>query len=118
MISDIFSNGINIISLRRNVTLDDVGGCGVYLLSDLSTGVTGETHVDCGYCRRYEAIDAPDMSPEKKKFKLLKFSIENLNGKQLFGNIFKFTSFGKESHGKAIGCIVDGVPLILSMKKN
>src|SRR5512134_2567888 len=36
--------------LRRNVTLDEVGGSGVYLLSDLSTGVTGETHyVDCGY---------------------------------------------------------------------
>ncbi len=36
--------------LRRNVTLDDVGGCGVYFLSDLSAGVTGETHhVDCGY---------------------------------------------------------------------
>ena len=29
--------------LRRNVTLNDVGGCGVYLLSDLSAGVTGET---------------------------------------------------------------------------
>ena len=36
--------------LRRNVTLDEVGGAGLYLLSDLSTGVTGETHyVDCGY---------------------------------------------------------------------
>ena len=36
--------------LRRNVTLDEVGGAGVYLLSDLSAGVTGETHhVDCGY---------------------------------------------------------------------
>src|SRR5512134_193233 len=36
--------------LRRNVTLDEVGGSGVYLLSDLSAGVTGETHhVDCGY---------------------------------------------------------------------
>ena len=36
--------------LRRNVTLDEVGGAGVYLLSDLSSGVTGETHhVDCGY---------------------------------------------------------------------
>jgi enoyl-[acyl-carrier protein] reductase I len=36
--------------LRRNVTLDEVGGSGVYLLSDLSTGVTGEIHyVDCGY---------------------------------------------------------------------
>ena len=51
--------------LRRNVTLDDVGGCGVYLLSDLSAGVTGETHhVDCGYhVVGMKAIDAPDMSP-------------------------------------------------------
>ena len=55
--------------LRRNVTLNDVGGCGVYLLSDLSTGVTGETHhVDCGYhVVGMKAIDAPDMSPEKKE---------------------------------------------------
>jgi enoyl-[acyl-carrier protein] reductase I len=55
--------------LRRNVTLNDVGGCGVYLLSDLSAGVTGETHhVDCGYhVVGMKAIDAPDMSPEKKK---------------------------------------------------
>ena len=54
--------------LRRNVTLNDVGGCGVYLLSDLSAGVTGETHhVDCGYhVVGMKAIDAPDMSPEKK----------------------------------------------------
>ena len=54
--------------LRRNVTLEDVGGCGVYLLSDLSAGVTGETHhVDCGYhIVGMKAIDAPDMSPEKK----------------------------------------------------
>ena len=36
--------------LRRNVTLDEVGGSGLYLLSPLSTGVTGECHhVDCGY---------------------------------------------------------------------
>ena len=56
--------------LRRNVTLNDVGGCGVYLLSDLSTGVTGETHhVDCGYhVVGMKAIDAPDMSPEKKEY--------------------------------------------------
>ena len=55
--------------LRRNVTLDDVGGCGVYLLSDLSAGVTGELHhVDCGYhVVGMKAIDAPDMSPEKKE---------------------------------------------------
>lgn len=36
--------------MERNVTLDDVGGSGLYFLSSLSSGVTGETHhVDCGY---------------------------------------------------------------------
>src|SRR3712207_1691520 len=36
--------------LRRNVTLEEVGGSALYLLSDLSSGVTGEVHhVDCGY---------------------------------------------------------------------
>lgn len=36
--------------LRRNVTIDEVGGAGLYLLSDLSSGVSGEVHhVDCGY---------------------------------------------------------------------
>jgi enoyl-[acyl-carrier protein] reductase I len=36
--------------LRRNVSIDDVGGAGLYLLSDLGRGVTGEVHhVDCGY---------------------------------------------------------------------
>ena len=50
--------------LRRNVTLDDVGGAGMYLLSDLSSGVTGETHhVDCGYhVVGMKAVDAPDMT--------------------------------------------------------
>ncbi|MBL4639157.1 MAG: SDR family oxidoreductase [Kordiimonadaceae bacterium] len=36
--------------LRRNITLDDVAGSGLYLLSDLSSGVTGEIHyVDAGF---------------------------------------------------------------------
>lgn len=36
--------------LRRNITMEDVGGAGLYLLSNLSSGVTGETHhVDSGY---------------------------------------------------------------------
>jgi enoyl-[acyl-carrier protein] reductase I len=36
--------------MERNVGLEEVGGSGLYLLSDLSTGVTGEVHhVDCGY---------------------------------------------------------------------
>jgi enoyl-[acyl-carrier protein] reductase I len=37
-------------ALRRGVSLDDLGGAGVYLLSELSSGVTGEIHfVDSGY---------------------------------------------------------------------
>jgi enoyl-[acyl-carrier protein] reductase I len=50
--------------LKRNVTLEDVGGAGLYLLSDLSSGVTGETHhVDCGYhVVGMKAVDAPDIS--------------------------------------------------------
>jgi len=36
--------------LKRNVTIDEVGRSGLYLLSDLGSGVTGEVHhVDCGY---------------------------------------------------------------------
>ncbi len=50
--------------LRRNVTMDDIGGAGLYLLSDLSSGVTGETHhVDCGYnIVGMKAVDAPDIA--------------------------------------------------------
>jgi enoyl-[acyl-carrier protein] reductase I len=50
--------------LRRNVTIDEVGSAGVYLLSDLSTGVTGEVHhVDCGYhVVGMKHPDAPDIS--------------------------------------------------------
>jgi enoyl-[acyl-carrier protein] reductase I len=52
--------------LRRNVTIDDVGKSALYLLSDLSSGVTGETHhVDAGYhVVGMKAVDAPDMSKE------------------------------------------------------
>ncbi|MEO1328420.1 MAG: enoyl-ACP reductase FabI [Pseudomonadota bacterium] len=50
--------------LRRNVTQDDVGRAGLYLVSPLSSGVTGETHhVDCGYhVVGMKAEDAPDIS--------------------------------------------------------
>ena len=50
--------------LRRNVTIDDVGGAGIYLLSDLASGVTGEIHhVDSGYnVIGMKAEDAPDIS--------------------------------------------------------
>ncbi|CUI00913.1 enoyl-ACP reductase FabI [Leisingera aquaemixtae] len=50
--------------LRRNVTIGDVGNSALYLLSDLSSGVTGENlHVDAGYhVVGMKAVDAPDIS--------------------------------------------------------
>lgn len=50
--------------LRRNVTIEDVGGAALYLLSDLASGVTGEIHhVDGGYnVVGMKAEDAPDIS--------------------------------------------------------
>jgi enoyl-[acyl-carrier protein] reductase I len=50
--------------LRRNVTIEDVGGAGLYLLSELASGVTGETHhVDSGYhVVGMKAEDAPDIT--------------------------------------------------------
>lgn len=52
--------------LRRNVTIDDVGSSALYFLSDLSSGVTGETHhVDAGYHTvGMKQEDAPDIALE------------------------------------------------------
>ena len=53
--------------LRRNITIDDVGGSGLYFLSDLSSGVTGEVHhVDGGYhVVGMKQVDAPDLPLDK-----------------------------------------------------
>ena len=50
--------------LRRTTTLEDVGGSGLYLLSNLSSGVTGEVHhVDSGYHTvGMKQVDAPDIT--------------------------------------------------------
>lgn len=50
--------------LRRNTTIEDVGGAAVYLLSDLGRGTTGENlHVDSGYhVVGMKAVDAPDIA--------------------------------------------------------
>ena len=50
--------------LRRNVTIEDVGGGGLYLLSDLASGVTGEIHhIDAGYnVVGMKQEDAPDIA--------------------------------------------------------
>jgi len=52
--------------LGRGVTLDELGGSALYLLSDLSGGVTGEVHfVDCGY--NIIAMPQPDALREEEK---------------------------------------------------
>jgi enoyl-[acyl-carrier protein] reductase I len=53
--------------LRRNVTINEVGGAAVYLLSDLANGVTGEVHhVDCGYhVVGMKHPEAPDIGIEQ-----------------------------------------------------
>ena len=53
--------------LKRTVTIDEVGDSALYLLSDLSRGVTGEVHhVDSGYHTiGMKAVDAPDISTVK-----------------------------------------------------
>jgi len=50
--------------LRRNVTIEDVGGAALYFLSGLASGVTGETHhVDGGYhIIGMKQEDAPDIA--------------------------------------------------------
>ncbi|HET7411835.1 MAG TPA: enoyl-ACP reductase FabI [Pararhizobium sp.] len=53
--------------LKRSVTIEEVGDSAMYLLSDLSRGVTGEVHhVDSGYHTvGMKAVDAPDISVVK-----------------------------------------------------
>jgi enoyl-[acyl-carrier protein] reductase I len=57
-----FSKILNFVEksapLRRNVTIDEVGNVAAFLLSDLSSGITGEiTYVDCGFSTVAAGID-------------------------------------------------------------
>jgi enoyl-[acyl-carrier protein] reductase I len=54
--------------MKRTVTIEEVGDAGLYLLSDLSRGVTGEVHhVDSGYhVVGMKAVDAPDIATVKE----------------------------------------------------
>jgi enoyl-[acyl-carrier protein] reductase I len=63
--------------LRRTVTIDEVGNSALYLLSDLSSGVTGDIHfVDSGYniismpraeaLKRIDEAEAAGESPDKR----------------------------------------------------
>ncbi|MBN9079030.1 MAG: enoyl-[acyl-carrier-protein] reductase [Rhizobiales bacterium 65-79] len=56
--------------LRRAITLDEVGGAALYLLSDMSSGVTGEIHyVDSGYhivsMPTLDELKRTDLAPEQ-----------------------------------------------------
>ena len=52
--------------LRRTVALEEIGGAALYLLSDLSTGVTGDIHyVDCGY--NIVAMPHPDALQDRRR---------------------------------------------------
>lgn len=55
--------------LRRTVSIEDVGAAGLYLVSDLSRGVTGEVHhVDAGYhVQGMKNEDAPDITVTKSE---------------------------------------------------
>lgn len=55
-------------ALRRTVSIEEVGAAGLYLLSDLASGVTGEVHhVDAGYhVQGMKNEDAPDISVAKE----------------------------------------------------
>ena len=53
--------------MGRNVSIEEIGNVGVYFVSDLSTGVTGENHhVDAGYhVMGMKREDAPDLTLNK-----------------------------------------------------
>ena len=55
---------LKLTNRHGDVTIEDVGGAGLYMLSDLSSGVTGEVHhVDSGYhLVGMKQEDAPDIS--------------------------------------------------------
>ena len=54
--------------LERNITREEVGAAGMFLLSDLASGITGEIlHVDCGY----NVMGSPGRAIEKVKTLIL-----------------------------------------------
>ena len=55
--------------MGRNVSIEEVGNAGVYFLSDLSSGVTGENHhVDAGYhVMGMKREDSPDLTLHKEE---------------------------------------------------
>ena len=94
--------------LRRTVTTNEVGDTAMFLLSDLARGITGEIlHVDAGYhIVGMKAEDAPDIAVVEQQEQRWLEAVMSHNS---FGHLFRVTTFG-ESHGPAIGCVVDGCP--------
>ncbi len=97
--------------LKRNVTIEDVGGSALYLLSDLAAGVSGEVHhVDCGYhVVGMKAVDNVAATRAMLGPVPSAAVAAALMAGNSFGTLFRFTTWG-ESHGPAIGVVVDGVP--------
>jgi enoyl-[acyl-carrier protein] reductase I len=55
--------------MHRNVTLEDIGKTGLFLASDLSTGITGEViHVDCGCHAVYASVEEMDATVKAHKY--------------------------------------------------
>ena len=96
--------------LRRNVTTQEVGGAGLFLLSDLGSGVTGEIlYVDSGYnTTGMVAVDSSKTDGGAAARHFLANVLQHLR------HIVPLYHEG-ESHGPAIGCVVDGVPPLMDL---
>ena len=97
--------------LKRNVTTEEVGDAGLYLLSDLGTGVTGEVIMSTPAITS-SAWSRPRRQADRRAARQLRRRVERRPAAMAgnsFGTLFRFTSWG-ESHGPAIGCVVDGTP--------
>ena len=90
--------------LRRNVTIEDVGGAGLYLLSDLASRRDRRDPP----CRRRLQRDR-----HEGRGRAGHRDDVSVNS---FGRVFRFTTWG-ESHGPAIGAVVDGCPPGLALSE-
>jgi len=71
----LYWNAIN-APLQRSVSIEDVGGSGLFLLSDLASGVTGEVHyVDSGY--NVQGMILPTQDAAQKSAELLNKIVES-----------------------------------------
>ena len=91
--------------LERNTTIEEVGGAGLYLLSPLSVGRhrRGPSRRQRLPHRRHEEPGRPRHQRRHRR------AVNTAVSHNSFGHLFRVTTWG-ESHGPAIGCVVDGCP--------